>query len=225
MASKERTQELLKALGDAVVAYDEEATVKLSKIALDEGISAYEAVTNGLATGMGRVGELFAKHEYFVPEVLLCSDALYAGLGILQPHIKAADASQAKRQIVIGTVEGDIHDIGKNLVKIMFEAAGWVVHDLGTDVKLERFAEEQARTNSDVVGLSALMTTTMLAMPRVIQMIKSRNPNAAIMVGGAPLSRDIARQYGADGYARNAGEAVQEAIDMLSRFKTGKTAG
>lgn len=219
MASEERTKEILKELYDAVVAYDEETAVKLSKIVLEEGVDTYEAVTNGLAAGMHRAGELYAKHEYFVPQVLLCSDALYAGLDILRPHIKAESASQVKRQIVIGTVEGDIHDIGKNLVKIMFDAAGWIVHDLGSDVTLERFAEEQARTNSDVVGLSALMTTTMLAMPKVIQMIKARNPNVAIMVGGAPLSRDIAQQYGADGYADNAGEAVQETINMLSRLK------
>ncbi|MFH1639004.1 MAG: cobalamin-dependent protein, partial [Chloroflexota bacterium] len=156
--------------------------------------------------------------EYFVPELLLCSDALYAGLKILQPHIQISD-SEVKRQIVIGTVEGDIHDIGKNLVKIMFEAAGWIVHDLGKDVKLNRFAEEQKRTNADIVGLSALMTTSMLAMPRIIEMIKSENPDVSIMLGGAPLTREIAERYGADGYADNAGEAVQEAVNMLHRLK------
>ncbi|MDP2931834.1 MAG: corrinoid protein [Chloroflexota bacterium] len=220
MASAERTQEILKGLREAVVAYDEEAAARLSKAALAEGVSAYDAVRQGLAAGMEKVGEMFAKHEYFVPEVLLCSDALYAGLDILRPHIRAGDASEVRKQIVLGTVEGDVHDIGKNLVKIMFEAAGWLVHDLGTDVKLEKFAEEQARTNADIVGLSALMTSTMLAMPRVIQMIKARSPGAAVMVGGAPLSPEIARQYGADGYARNAGEAVREAVNMLSRLGT-----
>jgi len=148
----------------------------------------------------------------------MCSDALYAGLDILRPHIKTKE-EEIKLKIVIGTVEGDIHDIGKNLVKTMFDAAGWVVYDLGRDVKLERFAEEQVRTSSDVVALSALMSTSMLAMPRVIEMIKAQNPNVAIMVGGAPVTRDRAEAYGADGYADNAGEAVQEAVNMVTRLR------
>jgi len=125
---------------------------------------------------------------------------------------------QAKRQMVIGVVEGDIHDIGKNLVKIMFEAAGWTVHDLGRDVKIERFAEEQRRTNSDVVALSALMTTSMLAIPEIIRMIREYDHNVAVMVGGAPLTQNIAKSYGADGYADNAGEAVQEANRVISQL-------
>jgi len=167
---------------------------------------------------MDKVGELYSNKEYFVPELLLCSDALYAGLEILQPHIKSGEAG-IKKQMVLGTVEGDIHDIGKNLVKIMFEAAGWVVHDLGKDVKLQRFAEEQEKINADVVALSALMTTSMLAMPRAIEMIRATSPHVAIMVGGAPLTREIAMRYGADGYADNAGEAVKEALKMLEQLK------
>ena len=218
MVSKDRTQELLKALSDAVVAYDEEAVAKLSNAVLEEGIDPLDAITKGLAAGMEKVGELYANQVYFVPELLLCSDALYAGLDILKPHIKTEE-QEAKLKIVIGTVEGDIHDIGKNLVKMMFEAAGWTVYDLGRDVKLGRFVEEQERTNSDVVALSALMTTSMLAMPKVIEMIKARNPNAAIIVGGAPLTRDVAKLYGADGYADSATNAVQEAINMIGRLR------
>jgi corrinoid protein of di/trimethylamine methyltransferase len=221
MASKDRTQELLKALSDAVVAYDEEAVAELSKVILEEGIDPLDAITKGLAAGMGKVGDLYAHQVYFVPELLLCSDALYAGLDILKPHIKTEE-QEAKLKIVIGTVEGDIHDVGKNLVKMMFEAAGWTVYDLGRDVKLGRFVEEQERTNSDVVALSALMTTSMLAMPKVIEMIKARNPNAAIIVGGAPLTRDVAKLYGADGYAESATNAVQEAINMIGRLRETK---
>jgi len=218
MATEERTQELMKGLYDAVVNMDEDTTRELSQAVLDEGIDAYYAVTNGLAAAMDKVGELYSDQEYFVPELLLCADALYAGLEILRPHIKTGD-SEVKKQIVIGTIEGDIHDIGKNLVKIMFEAAGWIVHDLGKDVPLNRFVEEQKRTQAEVVALSTLMTTSMLAMPKVIEMIKAGNPDAAVMVGGAPLSREIARSYGADGYADNAGEAVQEAVKMLEQMK------
>ncbi len=220
MASKERTEEILKGLYDAVVNFDEDAAVAFSEATLAEGLDAYEAVMDGLAAGMEKVGELFANKVYYVPEVLLCSDALYAGLNILRPHIKVEEREgRVKGQVVIGTVEGDVHDIGKNLVKMMFEVAGWTVHDLGRDVKLEKFVEEQLRTDADVVALSALMTTSMVAIPKVIEMIRERNPNVAIMVGGAPLTRDVAEQYGADGYADSATNAVEEAIKMISRLR------
>jgi methanogenic corrinoid protein MtbC1 len=218
MASKERTEELIKGLQEAVLSMDEEAAVEYSNAVLSEGVDAYYAVMNGLAKAMDKVGQLYDSQEYFVPELLLCSDALYAGLEVLKPHIKAADA-QAKGQVVIGVVEGDIHDIGKNLVKIMFEAAGWTVYDLGRDVQLARFAEEQQRTKSDLVALSALMTTSMLALPQAIKLIKARDPKVAVMVGGAPVTRDIAKSYGADGYADNAGQVVQEAIRVLGEVK------
>jgi methanogenic corrinoid protein MtbC1 len=219
MVSVERKNELIQKLFDSVIAMDEEAAASISQNVLDEGIDAYEAITLGLSAAMEKVGELYTSNEYFVPELLLCSDALYAGLGILRPHLKSKEI-QAKRQIILGTVEGDIHDIGKNLVKIMFEAAGWIVHDLGKDVPLAMFVEEQKHLKADVIGLSALMTTSMLAMPRVIKMIREYDPGVAIMLGGAPLTSEIALSYGADGYARNAGEAVKEANLIL--IKSGK---
>ncbi len=218
MATEERTSEILKELHAAVVAYDEDKTAEWSKTALDEGVDPYTAIIDGLAAGMEKVGELYNKKEYFVPELLMCADALYAGLDILRPHVKDKEA-QVKGQVVIGTVEGDVHDIGKNLVKLMFEVAGWTVHDLGKDVKLEKFVEEQLRTDADIVALSALMTTSMLAMPKVIEMIRARNPNVAIMLGGAPVTGDIAKLYGADGYASSAGNAVQEALQMISQLR------
>ena len=217
MASGDKKQELIRALYDAVVNMDEKKAVDISHSIIQEGIDAYEAVNDGLTTAMDKVGELYATKEYFVPEILLCSDALYAGLEVLQPHIKGEEI-QKKRKIIIGTVEGDIHDIGKNLVKIMFEAAGWAVHDLGNDVKLSRFVDEQKKLGADVIAMSALMTTSMLAMPRLIEMIRSEDKDVAVMVGGAPLTSDIAKSYGADGYADNAGEAVREANNMLDRL-------
>jgi methanogenic corrinoid protein MtbC1 len=217
MTSAERAQELIKGLYDAVVNMDEDSAREICQVVVKEGIDAYDAMTKGLAAGMEKVGELYVAQEYFIPELLLCSDALYAGLEILRPYIKSSE-TEKKLQIVIGTVEGDIHDIGKNLVKIMFEAAGWVVHDLGKDVKLSRFVEEQNRIQADVVAISALMTTSMLAMPRVIEMLRAKDSQVAIMVGGAPLTRYIAKSYGADGYADNAGEVVQEANEMLKRL-------
>jgi methanogenic corrinoid protein MtbC1 len=217
MISEEKTDEILRQLFDSVVNMDANATRELSRIAIKEGIDAYYAVNKGLTAAMEKVSELYNKAEYYVPELLLCSDAMYAGLQELQPHIKV-NGTQEKRQIIIGTVEGDIHDIGKNLVKTMFEAAGWTIHDLGRDVRLSLFVEEQKRTHSDIVALSALMTTSMLAMPKVIEMIKSEDLDVPVMVGGAPLTRDMAMGYGADGYADSAGKAVQEANEMLKRL-------
>lgn len=150
----------------------------------------------------------------------MCADALYAGLGVLKPAVDASGRkAEVKGSIVLGVVEGDVHDIGKNLVKMMFEVAGWTVYDLGKDVPLDKFVEEQLRTDSDVVGLSALMTTSMLAMPEIIKRIRTKNPKVRIMLGGAPINPEIAEKYGADGYARTAGTAVDEAINLLKMLK------
>ena len=216
MVSEENRTELLKKIHDSVVEFEEEISVKLCTEALNEGIDPYDAIMDGLAAGMETVGSLYEQKEYFVPELLLCSDAMYAGLDILRPHVKVDKSVKAVGKIIIGVIEGDIHDIGKTLVKTMFEAGGWEIYDLGKDVKLEKFVEELKRTKADVVALSALMTTSMLAMPKVIDMLKAQVPDVIIMVGGAPLSPEIAKQYGADGYARDAIAAVQEA-DRLFR--------
>jgi len=126
---------------------------------------------------------------------------------------------QKKGQVVIGTVQGDVHDIGKNIIKLMFDVGGFTVHDLGRDVPLENFVTEQLRTDSEIVAMSAMMTTTMMGMRKVIDMIKEKNPNVAIMLGGAPVTKDVADLFGADGYAESAGNAVQEAIKMISRLR------
>ena len=220
MAKEQLREELLKTLSDAVVNMDEDTAREAAQKVVDEGLNAYDAVMNGLAAGMEIVGNLYDKHEYFVPELLLCADALYAGLDILKPQIRPEDIGEsAKGQVVIGTVQGDVHDIGKNIIKMMFEVAGFTVHDLGRDVPLEKFVEEQMRTDSDIVALSAMMTTTMMGMKKVVEMIKEKNPNVAIMLGGAPVTKDVTELFGADGYADSAGNAVQEAIKMISRLR------
>jgi len=219
MGAEERRQEILENLRDGVVEYDEERVIENSNAALEEGMDAYDAIMNGLAAGMEIVGDLYDQQEYFVPEILMCADALYKGLDILKPHLKKTDAVDTKGQVVIGTVQGDVHDIGKNLIKMMFDVAGFTVHDLGRDVPLEKFAEEQLRTDAEIVALSAMMTTTMMGMKKVIQMIKEKNPDVAIMLGGAPLTRDVANLFGADGYAESAGNAVQEAIKMIGQLR------
>jgi len=224
MASEERTQEILKGLKETLIKYDEDGVVAWAKTALDEGVDPFVAAMEGLADAMIEVGGLYNKKKYFVPELLLCSDALYAGLDILRPAIKASGReSEAKGSIVLGVVEGDVHDIGKNLIKMMFDVAGWTVYDLGKDVPLEKFVDELVRTDSDVVGLSALMTTSMVVMPDIIKKLKEKNPNVRIMLGGAPINPDIVEKYGADGYADSAGTAVDEAMSLLKMLKEEET--
>ncbi|HSR46866.1 MAG TPA: corrinoid protein [Anaerolineales bacterium] len=211
--------ELIEQLKQGVVEFDEDAVVEASEATIEAGYNAYDAVMNGLAEGMNMVGDKFANGEYFVPEVLMAADALYKGLDILRPHVKLEEGQRIKGSVVIGTVEGDVHDIGKNLVKLMFEIAGFAVYDLGKDVPLDKFVEEQLRTESEIVCLSAMMTTTMVGMPIIIERIKSKNPDVKIMVGGAPVSADIANKFGADAYGEDAPNALTEALRMVSSLK------
>jgi corrinoid protein of di/trimethylamine methyltransferase len=220
MASEERTEEILKELRRALVDFDEDKVVELAKVALEEGVDPFVATMDGLANGMIEVGDLYNKKEYFVPELLMCADALYAGLDILRPAIiDSGRAPETKGSIVLGVVEGDVHDIGKNLIKMMFDVAGWTVYDLGKDVPIDKFVEEQVRTDSDVVGLSALMTTSMIYMPDIIKKLKEKNPKVRIMLGGAPISQKTVDKYGADGFAESAGTAVDEAIRLIKMLR------
>lgn len=218
MADEEKRKELLERLKNAVIQYDEDAAKEASNEVVESGIDANDAIFNGLVSGMEEVGRLFEAQEYFVPELLMSADALYAGLDILKPHVTQLDLG-VKGSVVIGTVEGDVHDIGKNIVKMMFDVAGFTVYDLGRDVPLDKFVEEQLRTDSDLVCLSAMMTTTMTGMKKVIDDLRAKNPNVKIMIGGAPVSQDIAQKWGADGYAKDANNALKDAINMVSSLK------
>jgi corrinoid protein of di/trimethylamine methyltransferase len=218
MASKEKEQELIEGLQEAVINYKADDAKNLAEEAIKEGADAYRMTMEGLAGGMEVVSEKFDSHEYFVPETLLCAKALYAALDILKPHIKTSDAG-AKGQVVLGVMQGDVHDLGKNLIKSIFESAGWTVHDLGRDVPLQKFVEEQLRTDSDIVMLSAMMTTSMVGMKKLIPKIKEKNPNVKIMIGGAPISEKTVEEYGADSTADNAPNALQEAMAMLETLR------
>src|SRR3990172_7843264 len=218
MADEARKKEIFEKLRNGVIQYDEDACKEGANEALEAGLDANEAIFDGLVSGMEEVGRLFEAQEYFVHEILMCSDAIYAGLEILKPHCKQMDLG-VKGSVVIGTVEGDVHDIGKNLVKMMFDVAGFTVYDLGRDVPLDKFVEEQMKTASDLVCLSAMMTTTMTGMKKVIDDLRAKNPNVKIMIGGAPVSQDIAEKWGADGYAKDATNALKDAINMVSSLK------
>jgi dimethylamine corrinoid protein len=202
--------ELFKQLSDAVVEMEEEKTAEIANLIVGQKIDAYEAIEKGLSDGMERVGQLFEEEEYFIPELLVCSDAMYAGLDVLKPHIKQKDAGN-KQKVVIGVIEGDTHDIGKNLVRIMLETSGFEVIDLGRDIPPQRFVDTAKEVGAEIIALSTLMTTTMDGMEEVVKILEQNNirDQFKVIVGGGPISQGFANRIGADGYAVNAADAVK----------------
>lgn len=208
--------ELLKRLAECVVDMEDEEVVEVANEYIDEGHLAFDGIMDGLVEGMNEASKLFDEEEYFVTDVLLCSDAMYAGLDVLRPHLPEEEDSK-KLKGVIGVVEGDTHDIGKNLVRIMFETAGFEMYDLGRDVQLDDFVQKVKETNASLLCMSTLMTTTMGGMEVVINKLKEEGirDNVTVMVGGSPISQKYAKEIGADGYSSNAVEAVRVAKELL----------
>jgi dimethylamine corrinoid protein len=206
----ELRERLIRDLSDGVVEMDEKKVAAASHLVVRNGVDAYEAIEKGLSHGMERAGRLFDEEEYFVPELLLCSDAMYAGLGILSPHIKT-EAGAPKKKVVIGVIEGDTHDIGKNLVKIMLETSGFELIDLGRDVPAYRFVERAKEAGAQIIPISTLMTTTMSGIADVIKALTEEGirDRFKVIVGGGPISQGFADRIGADGYAVNAASAVK----------------
>ncbi|MBI1886966.1 MAG: corrinoid protein [Nitrosomonadales bacterium] len=210
--------DILKDLMDGVFLMDEALVIKAANEVVEAKYDAYDAINNGLIAGMNQAGVLFDKEEYFVPELLICSDAMYAGIEILRPHLKKSDAHE-KHKVVIGVVEGDTHDIGKNLVKIMMDAAGFEVHDLGRNVPLASFVEKAKEVGAKLICLSTLMTTTMDGMATVIEMLKEEGirDSYKVIIGGGPISQAFANKIGADGYADNAAGAIKLSKSLLAQ--------
>ncbi|MDR3249387.1 MAG: corrinoid protein [Treponema sp.] len=196
-------------LSDAVFNMEDDKAEALSREVVDRGYDAYQAIDQGLAKGMDRAGKLFEDGEYFVPELVLCSDAMYRGLEILRPHIKTGSTFR-KPKAVIGVIEGDTHDIGKNLVKIMMEAGGFEMIDLGRDVPPLDFVEQAKAQGAELICISTLMTTTMDGMEKVVQILNEQGirDQFKVLIGGGPVSAAYAKKIGADGYSHNAAEAV-----------------
>lgn len=207
---------LYKKLADAVVEMDEDEAIAISNEVIAKNYDAYEAIDQGLSQGMETAGKLFEEEEYFIPELLMCSDAMYSGLDILKPHIKSDD-SEIKHKVVIGVIEGDTHDIGKNLVKIMLETSGFDVIDLGRDVPPTTFVDRAKEESAEIIVISTLMTTTMDGMAEVIRILEKENIREGfkVMVGGGPISQSFADKIGADGYSVNAAEAVRLARRLV----------
>jgi len=205
-------------LTKAIVVGDSDASPELTKKAIDAGISATEILGRGLLPGMEIIGEQFEKGEAFFPELLAAANAMKAAVALLEPELSKNKIPPAGKY-VIGTVDGDAHDIGKNIVKMMLEQNGWEVTDLGTDVPTEKFCSVIKEDSFDILGLSALLTITMPAMGDVIKALKAAGlrDKVKVMVGGAPVTQSFADQIGADAYAKDAVEATRKAKGLVSR--------
>ena len=181
--------------------------------ALEAGSEPKTVLEEGLIAGMNIIGGKFKRNEIYIPEVLIAARAMHAGMSILEPELAATGVKMAGK-FIVGTVKGDLHDIGKNLVGMMFKGAGFEVVDLGTDVSPEKFAEAAA-DGADIIGLSALLSTTMTQMKSVIDALKAAGSTAKVIVGGAPLPQSFADEIGADGYAPDAATAVEIGKELI----------
>ena len=210
--------DLLKQISDFLQQGDDEKVFELTKQAIAQDISPKDILDKGLIAGMNIIGERFRKHEIFLPEVLLAAKAMHAGMDQIKPlFIKEGIPSMGK--VVIGTVRGDLHDIGKNLVGIMLKGAGFNIIDLGKDVPAEMFVETAVRERAEVIGMSALLTTTMRGMKRVVELLKEKGLHTDIrtIIGGAAVSEAYARDIGADAYAYDAARAVECVKELIDR--------
>lgn len=213
MASKE---EYFEKMANMVIEEEDEEIADLCRDYLAEGYDPQEAIFNGLIKGMNEVGRLFEEEEYYISDLLICSDAMYNGIDVLKENIETHEEKNVATA-VIGVIEGDTHDIGKNLVKLMFEIAGYKMIDLGKDVPVEKFVDEAVANDADFIMMSTLMTTTMDNMKKVIDILNERGirDQFIVMIGGGPVSESYADDIGADAYSENANEAVNVAQHLL----------
>ncbi|KUK31231.1 MAG: Methionine synthase [Thermoanaerobacterales bacterium 50_218] len=200
---------------DAVISLDSDKVVELVKEEIGKGTDVSSILEQGLIAAMDEVGKRFSEGQFFVPEMLLAAQAMKAGIDVLRPYLIRSDSKSKKGTVVIGTVKGDLHDIGKNLVAMMLEGAGFEVHDLGVDVDTDTFVNAAKEKNADIVAMSALLTTTMPTMEEVIKAIKENQLKCKTMVGGAPVTQAFASRIGADGYSEDAPGAVEKARELL----------
>jgi methanogenic corrinoid protein MtbC1 len=186
----------------------QEGADELARKALDEGLSAKEILSEGLMVGMQKIGVRFRDNKVFVPDVLMAAKAMNAAMEHLKPYFASGEV-QRKGTVIMGTVKGDLHDIGKKLVSMIFEGGGWEVIDLGVDVPAEKFLKALQEHPKAAVGMSALLTTTMINMEAIVREIKKAHPQAKVMVGGAPLTQDFAIKIGADAYSADPQGALE----------------
>ncbi|MBU2601792.1 MAG: corrinoid protein [Actinobacteria bacterium] len=209
-------QELLSAATEAVVAANEEKACEVAREAVSLGLDPLRVINEGFTPGMREVGDLFERGTMFLPEVILASEAMVAAVAILEESLPADQREKTAGSVVLGTIEGDVHDIGKGIVATLLRVYGFEVHDLGRDVPLTSFVEKVAETGADLVGTSALMTTTMVGQKALEKMLKEAGLRDQVktMVGGAVVTQYWADKIGADAYAENAQEAVAKALEL-----------
>ncbi len=205
----------LKALAEAVIKGDPNTAVEITKQAVAEKLSAEKILNEGLIAGMDVIGERFKNNEVYIPEVLIAARAMKMAMAVLEPELVKAGVKPVGK-LVIGTVQGDLHDIGKNLVAMMMKGAGFEVIDLGVDVASEKFVERAKTAGAQLVGMSTLLTTTMPGMEKTLKAIKGAGLNAKVMIGGAPVTQSYADKIGADGYAPDAASAVDLAKRLIA---------
>ena len=205
----------LKALADAIIKGDQKTAVEITRAALDEGTAAESVLNDGLIAGMDVVGVRFKKSEVYIPEVLISARAMKSAMEILEPELVKAGVEPIGK-FLIGTVQGDLHDIGKNLVAMMLKGAGFEVIDIGVDISAEKFVERAKATGVQLVGMSALLTTTMPGMEKTLKALKGAGVSAKVMIGGAPVTQGYADRIGADGYAADAASAVDVAKALVA---------
>jgi 5-methyltetrahydrofolate--homocysteine methyltransferase len=205
----------LKALADAVIKGDQGTAVEITKTALSEGMAAKSVLDEGLIAGMDVVGARFKKNEVYIPEVLIAARAMKMAMEVLEPELVKAGVEPIGK-LVIGTVQGDLHDIGKNLVAMMLKGAGFEVIDLGVDVAPEKFVEGVKSSGAHLVGMSALLTTTMPGMEKTIKALQESGTGVKVMVGGAPVTESFAEKIGAQGFAPDAASAVDTAKSLVA---------
>jgi 5-methyltetrahydrofolate--homocysteine methyltransferase len=209
-------QELFEKMANALIAGKQDEVLKFTQEALDIKAVPREILDKGLLAGMDVVGKRFKAGDMFIPEVLLCARCMHAAMDILRPFLSEGDAAGVGTY-VIGTVEGDLHDIGKNLVSMMLQGAGFKVIDLGTNITAQRFVDAVKEHRPNIVGMSALLTTTMPKMQETIQALKEAGirEQVKIMAGGAPVTQDFVEKIGADAYGANAASAVDKAKELV----------
>jgi len=205
----------LKALADAIIKGDQKAAVEITRAAIEEGTAAKSVLDEGLIAGMDIVGALFKKSEIYIPEVLIAARAMKSAVELLEPELVKAGVEPIGK-FLIGTVQGDLHDIGKNLVAMMLKGAGFEVVDLGVDVPAEEFVEQAKARGVELVGMSTLLTTTMPVMEKTLRALKDAGVSAKVMIGGAPVTQGYADKIGANGYAADAASAVDVAKSLVS---------
>jgi 5-methyltetrahydrofolate--homocysteine methyltransferase len=205
-------------LADSIIKGDNLKSKEIAQKLVDEGVSAVGILNKGLMPGMDVVGKKFKANEMYIPEVLIAARAMHAAMEVIKPLLSKSDTN-TKGKIIIGTVQGDLHDIGKNLVAMMLEGAGFTVIDLGVDIPPQKFVEELNKNSARLLALSALLTTTMVSMESVIKAVRASDcKSIKVMVGGAPLTQEYAESIGADGYAPDASSAVDLVKSLLGEI-------